>query len=82
MDLLMPDMDGVEVTRQVQRVSPHTQVVILTSLHEDEHVFPALKAGALSYNLKSVAPAELAQAVCRAARRRSYAESAGGRTCD
>jgi two-component system, NarL family, response regulator LiaR len=67
MDLLMPDMDGVEATRQVRRISPHTQVVILTSYHEDEHIFPALKAGALSYLLKSVAPAELAQAVRRAA---------------
>jgi len=66
-DMLMPEMDGVETTRQVRCVSPHTQVVILTSYHEDEHVFPALRAGALSNILKDVRPAELAEAVRRAA---------------
>jgi NarL family two-component system response regulator LiaR len=67
MDLLMPGVGGVEATRRLRRISPRTQVVILTSYHEDEHIFPALKAGALSYILKSIAPEELAQAVRRAA---------------
>ncbi|NOZ26596.1 MAG: response regulator transcription factor [Chloroflexi bacterium] len=68
MDLLMPGMDGVEATRRICRASPHTQVVILTSYHEDEHIFPAIKAGALSYLLKEVQADELAEAVRRAAR--------------
>jgi len=68
MDLVMPGMDGVEATRQICRASPHTQVVILTSYHEDEHIFPAIKAGALSYLLKEIGPDELAEAVRRAAR--------------
>ena len=67
MDLVMPGMDGVEATRQVKRVSPRTQVVVLTSYHEDEHIFPALKAGALSYILKDVSPNELAEAIRKAA---------------
>jgi len=67
MDLIMPDMDGVEATRQVKRVSPRTQVVVLTSYHEDEHIFPALKAGALSYVLKDLSAEELAEAVRKAA---------------
>jgi two-component system, NarL family, response regulator LiaR len=67
MDLLMPDMDGVEATRQIKRLSPRTQVVVLTSHHDDEHVFPALRAGAISYLLKSVKMDELADAVRRAA---------------
>jgi NarL family two-component system response regulator LiaR len=67
MDLLMPDIDGVEATRQIKRLSPHSQVVVLTSHHDDEHIFPALRAGALSYLLKSVKMEELAEAVRRAA---------------
>jgi len=68
MDLIMPDMDGVEATRQVRQVSPRSQVVVLTSYHEDEHIFPALKAGALSYVLKDLSAEELAEAVRKAAK--------------
>jgi DNA-binding NarL/FixJ family response regulator len=67
MDLIMPGMDGVEATRRVKRASPRTQIVVLTSYHEDENIFPALKAGALSYVLKDVRMEELAEAVKRAA---------------
>ncbi len=67
MDLIMPEMDGVEATRQIKQVSPHTQVVVLTSYHADEHIFPALRAGAISYVLKDVPMDELAQAIRRAA---------------
>jgi len=66
MDLIMPGMDGVEATRQVKRVCPSAQVIILTSYHEDEHIFPAIRAGALSYVLKDIDPDELAEAVRRA----------------
>lgn len=68
MDLVMPGMDGVEATRRVRQVSPRSQVVVLTSYHEDEHIFPALRAGALSYVLKDLSPEELAEAVRKAAR--------------
>jgi len=67
-DLLLPEMDGIEVTRQIRRISPHTQVVILTSYDEDRHIFPALRAGALSYVLKDILPAELVEVVRKAAR--------------
>lgn len=67
MDLIMPDMDGVEATRRVKQVSPRSQIVVLTSYHEDEHIFPALKAGALSYILKDVSAEELASTVRKAA---------------
>lgn len=67
MDLIMPNMDGVEATRRVKQVSPRSQVVVLTSYHEDENIFPALKAGALSYILKDLSAEELASAVRKAA---------------
>jgi len=66
MDLIMPGMDGVEATRQVKHICPSAQVIILTSYHEDEHIFPAIRAGALSYVLKDIDPDELAAAVRRA----------------
>jgi NarL family two-component system response regulator LiaR len=67
MDLIMPGMDGVEATRNLTAQSPRTSVVMLTSYHDDEHVFPAIRAGALSYVLKEVGPEELADAVRKAA---------------
>ena len=67
MDLIMPEMDGVEATRQVKTVSPRTQIVVLTSYHEDEHIFPALQAGAISYILKDVKMEQLADTIQRAA---------------
>jgi two-component system, NarL family, response regulator LiaR len=68
MDLVMPGMDGVETTRRLKQVSPRTQVIVLTSYHQDEHIFPAIRAGALSYLLKDVDSQELAGAVRKAAR--------------
>ncbi len=68
MDLVMPGMDGVEATRKVKDVSPRTRIIILTSYHEDEHIFPALQAGAISYLLKDVKASELVEAIQRAAK--------------
>jgi NarL family two-component system response regulator LiaR len=67
MDLVMPGMDGVEATRRVKDISPRTQIIILTSYHQDEHIFPALQAGAISYLLKDVKARELVEAIHRAA---------------
>jgi len=68
MDLVMPGMDGVEATRKVKDVSPRTQIIILTSFHQDEYIFPALQAGAISFLLKDVKATELVEAIRRAAR--------------
>lgn len=67
MDLLLPETDGVEATRQIKRTSPRTQVIMLTSYHADEHIFPAIRAGALSYLLKDILPDELVDAIRKAA---------------
>ncbi len=68
MDLVMPGMDGVEATRKVKDISPRTQIIILTSFHEDEHIFPALQAGAISYLLKDVKASELVDAIRKASK--------------
>jgi len=66
MDLILPGMDGVEATRIVKNISPRTQIVVLTSYHDDSLVFPALKAGAISYILKDMKMDKLADAVKKA----------------
>lgn len=68
MDLAMPDTDGIEATARVRDISPRTQVIVLTSHHGDEFIFPAIKAGALSYVLKDIKPANLVEAVRAAAK--------------
>jgi two-component system, NarL family, response regulator LiaR len=67
MDLVMPGMDGVQATRLVKQKSPCSQVIVLTSYHEDEHIFPAIRAGALSYLLKDISLPDLAEAIRKAA---------------
>jgi DNA-binding NarL/FixJ family response regulator len=67
LDLILPGMDGVETTRRIKKVSPRTQVVVLTSYHEDVHIFPALKAGAIAYILKDMKMERLVEALRRAA---------------
>ena len=67
MDLVLPEMDGVTATRLIKQRSPRSQVIVLTSYHEDEHIYPAIRAGALSYLLKSVGLDELVGAVRKAA---------------
>ena len=68
MDLIMPDMDGITATRKIKQDAPDTEIIVLTSFHEDSHIFPAIQAGALSYLLKDVDAGELVQAIRRAAK--------------
>jgi len=65
-DLIMPEMDGIETTRWIKKISPRTQVVVLTSYHDDVHIFPALKAGAISYILKDMKMDRLVEAIRKA----------------
>lgn len=66
-DLVLPGTSGVDLIRQLTGVSPRTRVVVLTSYDDDKYLFPALRAGALSYLLKDVGPGDLAAAVRKAA---------------
>jgi NarL family two-component system response regulator LiaR len=63
MDLVMPDMDGIEATRKIQELHPNTKVIVLTSFTDDENVFPAIQAGASGYLLKDISPSDLSQAI-------------------
>lgn len=66
-DLQMPGGDGVEAIRRIATSVPHTRLVVLTSHAGDADIFPAIRAGALSYLLKDVGPDALAAAVRAAA---------------
>jgi NarL family two-component system response regulator LiaR len=68
LDLLMPKMDGISVVREIKRLAPNTQIIILTSYYEDDQIFNTIKAGALSYLLKESSTLELVEAIRAAAR--------------
>jgi NarL family two-component system response regulator LiaR len=63
LDLVMPEMDGLQATPQILEASPGSRVVILTSFGEEDKVLPAIRAGAQGYLLKDIPPTELVQAV-------------------
>jgi two-component system, NarL family, response regulator LiaR len=68
MDLEMPgEIDGISATRQIRKMRAETQVIVVTSHHQDEYIFPAIRAGAISYLLKDIEPDELAAAIRKAA---------------
>jgi len=68
LDLVMPEMDGVEATSRIIEKSPHSRVIILTSFGEEDKVILAIQAGAQGYLLKDIAPNDLVQAVREAYR--------------
>ena len=67
MDLVMPEMDGIEATRQICAWRPGSNVLVLTSFGTDDKLFPAVKAGAVGYLLKDTRPLDLIRAIRDAA---------------
>jgi len=63
MDLLMPEMDGVDATRSIHQQWPQIQIIALTSFQEKELVQNALRAGAIGYLLKNITGDELSEAI-------------------
>ncbi|MFH8407296.1 response regulator [Streptomyces sp. NPDC018019] len=63
MDLRMPRCDGVEATRRIRTEYPGTEVVVLTTYADDDHLFPALQAGARGYLTKDADGDEIVRAV-------------------
>lgn len=68
LDLSMPDLDGIGVTRRLADVSPDSRVVLFTSFSDREGIVAALDAGAIGYLLKDAEPDELHAAIRAAAR--------------
>ena len=67
-DIHLPQMDGVELTRQIHRTYPSMGVIVLSMHENDEQAFNALRAGAAAYYSKEIHPSQLAQAIRRVAR--------------
>ena len=63
MDLVMDVMDGIEATQRILAEWPEARIIILTSFIDDEKVYPAMKAGAKSYLLKTSSAEEIISAV-------------------
>lgn len=63
MDLIMPEMDGIEAIRAITTEQPNAKILVLTSFITDDKVFPAIKAGALGYLIKDSEPDDLVNAI-------------------
>ena len=63
MDLVMPEMDGIEATRQIMAKQAQARIIALTSFSADDKVFPAIRAGAVGYLLKDTDPRDLVRSI-------------------
>jgi DNA-binding NarL/FixJ family response regulator len=63
MDLNLPGMSGIECTRELKRLRPTAQVLMLTIEENSERVFAALRAGATGYLLKAATPGEIIEGI-------------------
>ncbi|MFP5109401.1 response regulator [Neobacillus sp. C211] len=63
MDLLMPEMDGIQATKIIKQAQPDIKIMMLTSFSDQDHVIPALEAGASGFQLKDIQPDELVTSI-------------------
>lgn len=63
MDLVMPELDGIQATKRIKEKFPNVQVLMLTSFSDRDHVVPAMEAGAAGYQLKDIEPDDLVQSI-------------------
>jgi DNA-binding NarL/FixJ family response regulator len=63
MDLVMPEMDGIQATRLIKKSYPEIEILMLTSFSDQDHVIPAIEAGAAGYQLKDIEPDELVESI-------------------
>lgn len=66
MDLIMENGDGIAATKKIMEKNPSRKIIILTSFYDDQQVFPAIEAGAMSYLLKTASADEIIQAIHKA----------------
>lgn len=74
MDLVMPEMDGIEATKTILKAWPEAKIIILTSFIDNEKVYPAIEAGAASYILKTSTAEEIANTIRKTAQGQSVLE--------
>ncbi|WBB69250.1 response regulator transcription factor [Micromonospora sp. WMMD812] len=67
MDLRMPGVDGITATSRILADRPVVRVLVLTTFGDDDHLYPALTAGACGFLLKDAPPGDLVDGVRRAA---------------
>ena len=63
MDIAMPELNGIEATKQIKQLQPRTIILILTAYDYEEYIFPILEAGAAGYLLKDMSGSELVDAI-------------------
>jgi NarL family two-component system response regulator LiaR len=63
MDLVMPELDGIEAIQRIRNEWPEARVLVLTTFAGEDMIFPAIKAGATGYHLKDSSPEELIEAI-------------------
>jgi NarL family two-component system response regulator LiaR len=63
MDLVMPELDGIEAIKQITQHQPGVRILVLTTFAGEDKIFPAIKAGALGYHLKDSGAGELVEAI-------------------
>ncbi|GAA2578321.1 response regulator transcription factor [Dactylosporangium fulvum] len=67
MDLRMPGMDGTTATARIRDAHPACRILVVTTFDDDDHLYPALAAGACGFLVKDAAPAELLDGIRKAA---------------
>jgi DNA-binding NarL/FixJ family response regulator len=83
MDLRMPGVDGITATRRIMAARPASRVVVLTTFDDDDHLYPALAAGAFGFLVKDSPPEELLRSIRMAADGDSpYSQAVLGRIVD
>ncbi|MFI6733299.1 response regulator transcription factor [Nonomuraea sp. NPDC050451] len=80
MDLRMPGVDGITATERIMAARPSSRVVVLTTFDDDDHLYPALSAGAFGFLVKDSPPGELLAALHRDRGRRAAVQPLGAGT--
>lgn len=63
LDLVMPEMNGIEITEMMKKSYPEVKILVLTSYVDDEHVISAIDKGADGYEMKDVEPDQLIKTI-------------------
>ena len=76
MDIMMPELNGLDATARISAISPQTRTIMLSMNDNEEYVLQALRLGATGYLLKNISPHELELAIRAVARGETYLSSA------